>query len=93
MSQRTRVYKPPEAASAAREGEDSRARFRKWIDVPCRLGRNAIVMDLTSGLETGRDQILEHYTNVAPYVNQSKFLLASSVTPSPCRLFAKRYIP
>ena len=58
-SQRTGVDRPPEATSAAREGEDSRAQFRKWIDAPCRPGRNVIVVDSTSGPETGRDYILE----------------------------------
>ena len=59
-SQRTGVDRPPEAASAARQGEDSRAQFQKWIDSPCRPGHNAIVVDSTSDLEAGRNRILEH---------------------------------
>ncbi|KAL2015767.1 hypothetical protein VTK56DRAFT_4858 [Thermocarpiscus australiensis] len=58
-SQRAGVERPPEAASGAREGEDSRAQFKKWIDAPCRPERNVIVVDSTSDLETGRNHILK----------------------------------
>lgn len=59
-SQRTGVERPPEAASGARQGEDSRAQFRKWIDSPCRPKRNAVIVDTTSHLETARDHVLKH---------------------------------
>jgi predicted kinase len=59
-SQRAGVERPPEAASGARKGEDSRAQFRKWIDAPCRPERNVIIVDSACDLETGRHNILKH---------------------------------
>lgn len=44
-SQRTAVDCPPSAASSAREGEDSKELFKKWIESPCRPERNAIMLD------------------------------------------------
>lgn len=58
-SQRTGVENPPEAASSARAGEDSRAVFKKWIEAPCRPKHNTIVADSIRGLELGRDHILK----------------------------------
>jgi predicted kinase len=58
-SQRAGVGKPPEAASVARQGEDSRAQFRKWIDSPCRPARNVIIVDSTNCLEAGRHHVLK----------------------------------
>lgn len=50
-SQRTGVDLPPAAAIGAREGEDSRALFRNWIENPCRPERNAIILDSTGSPE------------------------------------------
>ncbi len=57
-SQRTGVERPPEDAVSTRQGEDSRALFKKWIEAPCRPAQNVIIVDSTAGLEAARDHIL-----------------------------------
>ncbi|KAI0118321.1 hypothetical protein GGR51DRAFT_212156 [Nemania sp. FL0031] len=59
VSQRTAVDHPPAAAESAREGEDSRALFVKWIEHPCRPEDNAIIVDATDSPEMLRDRILK----------------------------------
>jgi predicted kinase len=60
-SQRAGVDCPPAAAAAhgAREGEDSRALFKRWIENPCRPKDNVIVVDSTGTPEMLRDHILK----------------------------------
>lgn len=59
-SQRTGVESPPAAAAGgARDGEDSRALFKKWIEHPCRPEDNAVIVDSTGKPEMLRDYILK----------------------------------
>ncbi|KAL9099932.1 MAG: hypothetical protein Q9163_004634 [Psora crenata] len=59
-SQRTAVdCPPPAAARGARDVEDSRALFKKWIEHPCRPEDNAVIVDSTGDLEVLRDSILK----------------------------------
>ncbi len=92
-SQRTGVDRPPEAASAARQGEDSHALFQKWINSPCRPGRNAIVVDSTGDLESGRNRILEHILScvilpllVCDYTSRPRRLTISQKRQQNCHL-------
>lgn len=63
-SQRTGVDYPPAAAAAAaahgaREGEDSRTLFKRWIENPCRPEDNVVIVDSTQNWEMLQDYILE----------------------------------
>lgn len=60
-SQRTSVYQPPAAVAAysVQGGEDPRARFKRWIENPCRPKHNIVIVDSTGNLEVVRDDILK----------------------------------
>ncbi|MCJ1349737.1 hypothetical protein MMC31_007978 [Peltigera leucophlebia] len=58
-SQQTGLDRHPPDASGARNSEDSRVLFKRWIESPCRPDCNAIVIDSTGSLEKRRDYILE----------------------------------
>ncbi|KAG9257701.1 P-loop containing nucleoside triphosphate hydrolase protein [Emericellopsis atlantica] len=59
-SQRSSVDQPPAAAVAARGGEENpRARFKKWIESPCRPKDNVIIVDSTGDMDTLQDCILK----------------------------------
>ncbi|KAK4147260.1 P-loop containing nucleoside triphosphate hydrolase protein [Dichotomopilus funicola] len=59
-SQRTGVERPPEAARVERQGEDSRALFRRRFEAPCRpSGGNVAEVDSMGDVEGVRDRVLE----------------------------------
>jgi predicted kinase len=62
-SQRTGVDRPPVDAISCRQGEESRALFKRWMEDPCRPREGdkagVVVVDSTGSPEQRRDDVLQ----------------------------------
>ena len=76
-SQRTGVNRPPPDASGARHSEDYRALFKRWIESPCRLAGDAIVVDSTGSPEECLDYILKQMVPLSGVQTSSRATLKS----------------